>query len=270
MGTPVAVQDTRARYGQLRTGFRALGQVFGLRFNHDQVFETVVAFGYPTLLREFRKLAELPEGRRLLEEKPNLLARLGDDEYLAKLPTGSLGAAYRDFLRQHRLDAGVFDVREVIAPVIERNGWDPDFGYMIARGTALHDMFHVLGGYGPDLGGELGNLGFHHGQLGKCRTTAVFGIIACVLVRGGTWRRKRDFWREAVARGRAANNLMAAPYEELLGRPLIEVRTELGISPSQRAHPAGHFFTRWQLPAGGETTPYEPWDYEAMLVAAGT
>ncbi|QUR69912.1 hypothetical protein F6B93_17685 [Mycobacterium spongiae] len=247
----------------MRTGVRALSHVFGLTFNHDQVFEAVVAFGYPTLHRAFRELAELPEGRRLLTQKPDLLALLGNDEYLANLPPGSLGAAYRDFLRQHRLDAGVFDARDVIQPVIDRNGWDPDFGYMIVRGTALHDMFHVLGGYGPDLGGEIGNLGFHHGQLGKCRTTAVFGLLACAVVRGGSWRRKRAFFREAVARGQAARNLMAAPYEELLDQPLSEVREKLGIAASRTAHPAGHFFTRWQLPTRGNSAPCEPWDYEA-------
>ncbi|QYL30466.1 Coenzyme Q (ubiquinone) biosynthesis protein Coq4 [Mycobacterium shottsii] len=264
----MAIPSTTARYGQMRTGVRALGHVFGLRFNHDQVFEAVIAFGYPALQREFDKLARLPQGRRLLETKPHLMARLGDDDYLATLPPGSLGAAYRDFLRQHRLDAGVFDARDVIEPVIERNGWDPDFGYMIKRGTVLHDMFHVLGGYGPDLGGEIGNLGLHHGQLGKCRTTAIFGFIACAVVRGGSWRRKREFWRQAVARGRAAQNLMAAPYEELLDRPLAEVRAALGIAASKSAHPAGHFFTRWQLPTGTASAPFEPWDYQTAAVGA--
>ncbi|MCX2930964.1 Coq4 family protein [Mycobacterium sp. CVI_P3] len=251
------------RYGQLRVGLRALTRIFGVKFNHDQVFETVIAFGFPTLEREFDKLTRLPQGRRLLRDKPDLMALLGDDDYLAALPPGSLGAAYRDFLRQHRLDAGVFDAASVIQPVIDRNGWDPDFGYMIACGTVLHDMFHVLGG--PDPGGEIGNLGFHHGQLGQCRTTAVFGLILCAIIGGGSWRRKRRYWHEAVDRGRAADNLMAAPYEELLPLPLTEVRATLGIPPTDIAHPTGHFFTRWQLPASG-IAPYEPWNYEASLV----
>ncbi|MBX7431935.1 ubiquinone biosynthesis protein COQ4 [Mycobacterium sp. Y57] len=253
-----------SRYEQVSVGLRALTRIFGLTFRHDQIFEAVIAFGYPTLAREFEKLRRLPEGRRLLRDKPDLMSKLGDDEYLAALPPGSLGAAYRDFLRQHRLDAGVFDAAGVIQPVIERNGWDPDFGYMIARGTALHDMFHVLGGYGPDPGGEIGNLGFHHGQLGHCRTTAVFGLILCAIVGGASWRRKRGYWHEAVERGRAARNLMAAPYEELLARPLSEVRADLDIAPAAVAHPDGHFFTSWQLPSM-DGSGYEPWDYEATL-----
>ena len=261
--------DARGRGRQLRTGVRALTRVFGLRFigltfNHEQVFEAVVAFGFPTIDREYRKLAESPEGRTLLQNKPDLMALLGDDDYLASLPPGSLGAAYRDFLRQHRLDAGVFDAADVIQPVVERNGWDRDFGYMIARGTVLHDLFHVLGGYGPDLGGELGNLGFTHGQLGSCRTTGVFGAMLRVLIQDGSWQRKSRYWQEAVDRGRAAKSLMAAPYEELLAQPLLEVRAELGIAPTGVAHPAGHFFTRWQPPFLGGV-PYEPWEYEKSL-----
>jgi len=236
------------RSRQWRAGLRALSRIFSIKAHHDQVFEAVVAFGYPTLEREYRRLIASPDGRRLIREKPDLMAYLGDDDYLASLPPGTLGAAYRDFLRQHRLDAGVFSATDVIAPVVERNSWDPDFGYMIARGTALHDIFHVLGGYGPDMGGEIGNLGLHHGQLGKCRTTAVFGLILCAVVRGGTWERRRRYFAEAVERGQAATNLMAAPYEELLARPLTEVREELGITPDEEAHPRGHYFTRWQPP----------------------
>ena len=199
------MQRCHTRSEQVRTGLRALGQVFGLKFNHEKVFEAVLAFGYPTLHREYRKLVLLPEGRRLLDDKPDLMAVLGDDSYLAALPPGSLGAAYRDFLRQHRLDAGVFSLHGVIEPAVERNGWDPDFGYMIARGTALHDMFHVLGGYGPDMGGELGNLGIpsrsarqlpDNGGLRADRETDdrrwVLAAQATVLDRSGTARTGRD------------------------------------------------------------------------------
>lgn len=258
---------TDTQYGRRRRGFLALSRIFGVKANHDQLFEAIVAFGFPTLDREYRRLAESPEGRRLLRDKPDLLAVLNDDDYLATLAPGTLGAAYRDFLRQHRLDAGVFDAVNVIQPVIERNGMDPDFGYMLARGTALHDMFHVLGGYGPDMGGEIGNLGFHHGQLGRCRTTAVAGLIFCAVVRGGSWRRKYRYWREAVNRGRAAKNLMAVAYEELLARPLAEVRADLDIAPTEVAHPAGHFFTAWQVPGTRGSAPFEPWNYETSLAA---
>lgn len=189
-----------------------------------------------------------PGGQRLLRDKPDLLAKLGDDDYLASLPPGSLGHAYRDFLNSNRLDAGVFDETTAIAPIAERNGWDGDFYYMIRRGTAIHDVFHTLGGYGPDVGGELGNLGFHHGQLGRCWFTRALGLLICFIPMDVPVRRRIRYFNEAIQRGRQADNLMAAPYEELLDQPIDDVRERLGVTPAVIAHPEGYVFTRWQPP----------------------
>lgn len=251
---------------QWRTEAAALCRIYGFTFNHEALFELFMAVIGPTMARGFEQVAASPEGQRLLREKPDLLALLSDDDYRASLPAGSLGAAYRNFLQQNRLDAGVFDARTVIQPIIDRNQWGEDFGYMIYRGTVLHDVFHVLGGYGPDAGGELGNLGFTHGQLPNCRLTAAMGGIFCAIMGGAGWRRKRQYWSEAVARGRSAVNLMAVHFEELLAEPLAEVRTKLNIAPTEVAHPHGHFFTRWQLPLIHQQVPYEPWQYEPALV----
>jgi ubiquinone biosynthesis protein COQ4 len=246
---------------QWRTGLSALRRTYAFTFNHEALYEAFMALIGPTMARGFSELVALPEGQQLLRDKPDLLALLSDDSYLASLPVGSLGAAYRDFLQQNRLDAGVFDARTVIQPIIDRNQWGDDFGYMIHRGTVLHDVFHVLGGYGPDAGGELGNLGFMHGQLPN-RLTATMGGVFCAIMGGASYRRKRQYWSEAVARGRNAVNLMAVRYEELLPERLGEVRARLDIAPTEVAHPQGHFFTRWQLPLIHQETPFEPWNYE--------
>jgi ubiquinone biosynthesis protein COQ4 len=270
MSTPTATYRAPAALNRIRwrAGGAALCRIYDFRFNHEALFEAFMALIGPTMARGFDEVAALPEGQRLLRDKPDLLALLSDDDYLASLPAGSFGAAYRDFLQQHRLDAGVFDARTVIQPIIDRNQWGDDFGYLIHRGTVLHDVFHVLGGYGADAGGELGNLGFTHGQLPNCRMTAVLGVIFCAIIGGAGWRRKRQYWREAVARGRNATNLMAAHFEELLAEPLTEVRARLDITPTDVAHPDGHFFSRWQLPLIHQQTPFEPWDYETTAMAS--
>ncbi|MEB3030989.1 ubiquinone biosynthesis protein COQ4 [[Mycobacterium] nativiensis] len=228
--------------------------------NGGSAFELIVGLAAPILARSYHQLRAHPNGRRLFAEKPDLLALLGDDDYLASLPVGSLGHAYRSFLRTNRLDAGVFDVDTVIRPIAERRGWDDDFFYMIRRGTALHDMFHTLGGYGPDMGGEFGNLGFHCGQMepsGALKTLTLSGLGTIIPV---SPRRKLRYFREAVRRGQRADNLMAAPYEELLDKPLNEVRAQLGVAPTRIAHPAGHMFVAWMPP--GMTRPTR-WDYDA-------
>lgn len=233
--------------------------------NATQVYDLIVGLSAPILARAYHQVRVHPNGRRLLAEKPDLLAVLSDDDYLASLPVGSLGHAYRSFLATNRLDAGVFDIATVIAPIAERRGWDEDFYYMIRRGTALHDMFHVLGGYGPDLGGEFGNLGFHCGQMepaGALKTLAL--TTTGIVIPASPWR-KLSYFRQAVRRGQRADLLMAAPYEELLDRPLVEVRELLGVEPTRTAHPQGHLFTSWMPP--GIKAPIR-WDYEEIVAAA--
>lgn len=239
------------------------GVVMPLKY-HTQLYELILNLGAPVLARSYCQFKAHPNGRRLLADKPDLLALLTDDDYLASLPVGSLGHAYRSFLTTNRLDAGVFDDNETIRPIAERNGWDEDFYYIIKRGTALHDMFHTLGGYGPDVGGELGNLGFHCGQLEPAGALKAFFIAFAALVPAASPRRRIDYFRQAVKRGQRADNLMAAPYEELLDRPISEVRELLGIEPTSSAHPEGQLFMNWTLPG---VKPATRWDYDAIVEA---
>jgi ubiquinone biosynthesis protein Coq4 len=233
--------------------------------NHDRVLEAALALLGPALARGFEAIKNHPDGRRVLADKPDLLAVLGDTAYLESLPYGSLGAAYHDFLSRHRLDAGVF-AEDQIRPVAEKNGLDGDVYYMLVRGTALHDMLHTLGGYGPDMGGELGNLGFHAGNIGDAPAfRAVAMLLAFAPMGGGGVRRRIQFFNEAVRRGRVADNLLAAYYEELLPLPLDEVRERLNIMPDRYAHPDGHIFTHWQPPGNTGVPPVaEPWVYPAI------
>lgn len=233
--------------------------------NGGSAFDLIVGLAAPILARSYHQLRAHPNGRRLFAEKPDLLALLGDDDYLASLPQGSLGHAYRSFLRTNRLDAGVFDVDTVLRPVAERRGWDDDFFYMMRRGTALHDMFHTLGGYGPDIGGEFGNLGFHCGQMepSGALKALTLGLLGPLIPASPA--RKIRYFREAVRRGQRADNLMAAPYEELLDQPITEVRAMLGVMPTPRAHPDGHMFIGWTPPG---IKPPTRWDYDATLPAA--
>lgn len=60
-------------------------------------FDLIVGLAAPILARSYHQLRAHPNGRRLLAEKPDLLAVLSDDDYLASLPVGSLGHAYRSF-----------------------------------------------------------------------------------------------------------------------------------------------------------------------------
>jgi len=225
-----------------------------------------LALGGPGFGRTYLAIRHEPEVERLYEQRPDIRALLSDDTFLASLPSGSVGHAYRDFLRQHRLDAGVFNETSTVIPVAEHLGYGEDFTFLLKRGVVLHDMYHTLGGYGPDLGGEFGNIGFHYGQMtGGNGFLRAMGLMFTYLVPLGVpIRRRKQYWAEAVERGRRARNIFASPIEQLLDQPLDQVRAHLNIAPANIAHPNGHIYA--PIPKLGKRTSSEqaqhPWIYQ--------
>ncbi|WP_071287997.1 Coq4 family protein [Mycolicibacterium llatzerense] len=231
---------------------------------HGDVYEAFLGMEAPIFARAFYQVQSHPNGRKLFKNKPDLLAVLGDEEYLASLPFGSLGHAYLSFLKTNKLDAGVFGEAGIIRPIAEKNNWSDDFYYMIVRATALHDMFHVIGGYGPDAAGEVANVGFHCGQMEPAGPLEKIGRLGALLLPGTTVRFRLRYYQQAVERGRRADLLMAAPWEELLEKPYHQVQEILGVEPAAVAHPQGRWTTRWMPPS---FKPPTLWDYEEILAA---
>ena len=117
----------------------------------------------PIVLRE-RFLAD-PQGRQRLAERRSLLPTLGRTAWLASLPPGSFGRVYHDFLAEQNLSAqGLVDVSR------ESLGSTPDDGsdrYFIGqRLRDIHDLFHVLGGFGVVVGHQGAQLVDAIGVLG--------------------------------------------------------------------------------------------------------
>lgn len=223
----------------------------------QRLYEVLVMMQAPSNAREYYRARAHPNGRLLDADKPNLLAILQDDDYLASLPVGSVGHAFRSFLTTNRLDAGVYN-ESVIRPIAEMNNWSEDFYYFIVRSTALHDVLHAITGYGPDAAGEALALGFFCGQVAPAGPIWLAGLTLSIITPGAALVHKVRCYRQAIERGRRADNLMAAPWEDLLPRPLDEVRSSLGVSPQAVAHPEGTWYTEW-MPRG-MTTPTR-WDY---------
>jgi ubiquinone biosynthesis protein COQ4 len=182
-------------------------------------------------------LAKTREGRRLLAERPSLLALLADDAALAALPEGSLGRAYRDHLRRYGLDPmKLIELSRASDPYPDR---DAAQCWIVERENLIHDLSHALTGYGADGLGEAALLAFSIGQQYRpSRLLLTAGASLEVMRRFGVRRWLPYVWR-AWRRGRRAANLSALPYEELLPLPLDAVRRAVGIDPPERAHPGG-------------------------------
>ncbi len=204
----------------------------------DQVFELIDALAGRSGERLFQRFLRHPEGRRLLDERPELLAALSPPARLAALPAGSFGRAYADFMRQGRLRAeGLEQAAEAVRRPDEVE-LDPERRWFFHRLRDMHDLWHVLTGYGRDVAGEAANLAFSYAQT-RNRGIGLL-VVAAALLGPKTldchWQRYLlRCWR----RGRRATPLVLARYEELLPQPLDEVRRQLGIEPPETAHPGG-------------------------------
>jgi ubiquinone biosynthesis protein COQ4 len=196
--------------------------------------------GGPDILGDIERMRAHPSGKRVLDERPDLAAALSDSATLQGMPAGSLG---RTFYEAMEIPGGVPGY--LLAALIYKDGFfdsfemSDDARFYIERSRWLHDLFHVVTGYGTDLPGEglliYFALGYEHRLSYRAASLAPLGIGPRFFIRPSCGQRQwRKLLRDAHARGLAANRVcppVCVPWEELLPRPLDEVREELGIVP---------------------------------------
>ena len=215
---------------RFREAWRALMTLRQDPDDTEAVFELIRALSGACGRRAFQRFSATPMGRQILEEERNLIERLRDRESLSRLPEGSLGRAYFAFTEREQIDAdGLIEASETVP----KNPDIPEAGRrFFERLRDMHDLEHVVTGYGRDLRGEVSVLAldisqqWHHG---------IAAIVALGMVEGGADERRmiRQAWR----RGRKARWLHTADWENLLPRPLDEVREELGLGLPPRYEP---------------------------------
>ena len=186
----------------------------------------------------FQRSLATAAGRRLLAERSSLVHALADREALAALPENSFGRAYLAFAQQNGFAAdGLLQAREE-AGSSELEASDPYREWFFERLTVMHDLWHVLTGYGTDQAGEAHLLAFSLAHM-PIRSIRVVSLL--LLLRAP--RQNRFFFHRGLLaarrRGRRSAPLISARFEELLARPLEAVRNELGIAPLAETHPEG-------------------------------
>jgi ubiquinone biosynthesis protein COQ4 len=212
-----------------------------------QVFRVIDALPGWAPERNLRRFARTELGKRVLGEGRSLLPRLADREGLMRLPAGSLGRAYLEFLDSENITAAGL----VEASVTGREGQAPssvDHEVFSAWLRDSHDVWHVVTGYQGDLIGEGALLAFSFAQT---KHPGVGFIVAAGLWRIGQLRRRaraqgeldaserdeRLVILEGFARGVRASWLPAVDWEVLLAEPLDDVRKRLGLGAPPRYTP---------------------------------
>jgi ubiquinone biosynthesis protein COQ4 len=227
-----------------RRAVRALRELLDHPDQTEKAFEIFLAVDGNQEEKTFKRFCVHPTGRRLLTERPQLIACLGDRQALAAMPAGSLGRAYLDYLDRTGLDpSGLLQLKSALQARALSEGetvvlLDPVREWFRDRGILTHDLWHVLTEYGTDELGESALLPFSYAQLGgRANGLLTFGVT----VRGGidVGLSFVRYLYQAWQRGRRAAWLPALPYEELLPQPIDAVRAFAAIAPPEVAHPGG-------------------------------
>jgi ubiquinone biosynthesis protein COQ4 len=188
-----------------------------LTITEGRIFET-----------NFAAFGETPGGNALLAARPDTFALLCDRETLQCLPVGSLGRCYLDFMDSHGLNDKIY--RDFAVAAGANYADDPARAWFRTRVNAMHDLRHLIAGYGPDFRGETCLLSFRFGQLrhwGAFVLSAMASFGEMIRLRRGAFAAAR----EAYLRGRQARLLDLVPWEQELDVSLAQQRARLGLAP---------------------------------------
>lgn len=241
---------------QARRAFRLLRAVIRNPDDTDTVFAFFEAVGGNEGPRAFARLVADPEGRRLLAERPQLVEALAGEARLAALPDDSLGRCYLRLMRARGFaPSGLLEARDRGAK--ERALDDDEHEWFYDRINVMHDLWHVLTGYGTDELGEAALVAFSHAQIPNRSFPLLVAAAAWMGPKSWDLAWPRYLWR-AYRRGRRAKLLTAAPWEELLPLPLAEVRERLRVEPAAAWHPEGIRAGSLTRPSRAPRTPGSP------------
>jgi ubiquinone biosynthesis protein COQ4 len=207
---------------------RSLRRLLNDKEDTGQVFEIMRALNGRSTAKGYHRLLATPQGGRIAYEREEFARKLMDDAWLDSLPEGSVGAAYRQFIRAENLSA------EGLAMVSRQGAGEIDEAHPYAwfgrRTRDIHDIWHILSGYHRDALGEACLVAFSYAQTG--------GLGWALIALGAASRARKDkthpyvkaIW-QGYRRGRAAKWLLGEDYTQLLAEPLESARRRLGITP---------------------------------------
>jgi ubiquinone biosynthesis protein COQ4 len=210
--------------------FTALNAMRKLLANPDdteQVFRIIEALKGNGLQRAHRRLRNSDEGQALLRNRPDIVRALNDYEALMALPEGSIGRRYAGFVHGEGLSAdGLIASSETgqsldLLSLQER--------YIGERLRDIHDLQHVMTGYGRDPLGELCLLAFMTAQ------TPNRGIDFIIFMARQKYKRELPGVPidALVAEGRQigleAQWMLEKPWEDLISQGLSAQRDLMGF-----------------------------------------
>jgi ubiquinone biosynthesis protein COQ4 len=194
-----------------------------------QVFTLIESLSMDTLDRVAKRLASTPEGRGLLARRPDIVDRLADRAALARLPEGTLGRAYLDFVESENISADGIREASVKGMRQDASALPAPLDWVHARMRDTHDLWHAAVGYKGDVLGETALLAFSLPQTKNpaIALIVVIGLLKSLGVRDAQVVRELIF--DGFRRGKKAAWLPGVDWEPLLALPVEEVRRRLSL-----------------------------------------
>jgi len=230
---------------------KALRRLLADKDDTAQVFIIMRALNGKRTARNYWRLLTTVDGGRLAYERVELAPRLMDQAWLESLPPGSVGAAYREFVRGERLSAqALVEISQKGTTTIEDKHPYAWFG---RRTRDAHDIWHVLAGYGRDPLGEACLVAFSFAQTRGAGWALIAIGVALRSQRYDGYPYRRAIW-EGFRRGLKARWLLGADYERLLAEPLEAVRARFRIPPPRIYESIPPAFRERAVPRGAPKT----------------
>ena len=195
----------------------------------DEIHRVEEITGRPRFRELLRQMADTPEGRRLLTERPELSSAHVDYDRLRRLPATTLGGAYARHLDDNGITA---DYQAAATQLVD----DPDMAYLMRRFRQTHDVWHALLGIGITGHEEVLIHWFSYGQL-RLPVSALIMLFGTIkhLALEKRWTALRRSTLDAYHAGRDAAPLMPVTWEDQWEAPLEEVRARYNVRPLDRA-----------------------------------
>lgn len=155
---------------------------------------------------------------------------------LAALPEDSFGRAYHDFLVGNGLEKNLATNYQMLHDAMSKSGqldrMPEEMRYAIIRGFQIHDLLHIVTGYGSSPLHELSLQAFCLAQL----QFPYFGMWMATTTSSMTFLRPdaivpvMDAISSGWQYGRAVQNLQFEKWESQFERPVGEVREAFGVA----------------------------------------
>ncbi len=179
-----------------------------------------------------------PLAQQLRVSEPSIAAILDDHAALRKLPAGSVGQLYCDFMECEGLSAqGLIDEFERFLGDGPR--FNDQFLWYYDRIRDTHDLLHILTGLGRDALGEASVLAYTYSQQPSPANLFISYAAGLNMKKQvGNSAPILGSIREMQVMGRGCEPLAERSIRELLAMPLEEARASIGITPPTTYHRA--------------------------------